>query len=80
MVLEVYALLVGCRELWKLGGYKEIIEGDSFSAIQWASRKPPFQWRCNIEASFNHIPRVANAMADGLARDEVLRLNIPFNV
>ena len=28
---EMYALLVGCRELLKLGGLLAIIEGDSFS-------------------------------------------------
>ena len=42
---EVSALLFGCRELCKLGGYKAIIEGDSFSAIQWASGKSTFPWR-----------------------------------
>lgn len=31
---EMYALLVGCRELRHLGGFHAIIEGDSFSAIQ----------------------------------------------
>ena len=41
---EVYPLLIGCRELRKVGGYKAIIEGDSFSAIQWASGKSPFPW------------------------------------
>lgn len=30
---EVYALLVGCQKLRKLGGYNAIIEGESFSAI-----------------------------------------------
>jgi hypothetical protein len=28
-----------------LGGYKAIIEGDTFSAIQWRSGKSPFPWR-----------------------------------
>lgn len=32
---EVFAMLVGCRGLWKLGGHNAIIEGDSFSAIPW---------------------------------------------
>ena len=36
---KVYALLVGCHELRSLGGCKTIIEGDSFSSIQWGSGK-----------------------------------------
>lgn len=32
---EMFALLSGCRELSRLDGYKAIIEGDSFSVIQW---------------------------------------------
>lgn len=30
---------ISCRELRKLGTANPIIEGDSFSAIQWGSRK-----------------------------------------
>ena len=36
---EVFALPIGCRELSRLDGYKAIIEGDSFSTIQWGSGK-----------------------------------------
>ena len=42
---EVYALLIGYHELLRLGGYNVIIEGDSFSAIQWGSRKATASWR-----------------------------------
>lgn len=41
---EVFALLVGCRKLWKLGGYNAIIEGDSFSAIQWGFGRSSYPW------------------------------------
>lgn len=42
---EVYALLIGYHELLRLRGYNVIIEGDSFSAIQWGSRKATASWR-----------------------------------
>ena len=42
---EMYALLIGCRELLKLGGLAAIIEGDSFSVIKWSPRKTSFPWR-----------------------------------
>lgn len=34
---EVFAVLMGWWELRKLDGYNAIIEGDSFSVIQWGS-------------------------------------------
>ena len=43
--VEMYALLIGCRELLKLGGLAAIVDGDSFSAIQWGSRKTSCPWR-----------------------------------
>lgn len=63
-----------------------------FPAIQWGFEKSPFPWRLaalleevqdistQSGASFNHIPRQANDMADGLAREGVLRLIISFDV
>lgn len=36
---EIYVMLVGCSRLKSLGGHNAIIEGDSFFAIQWGSRK-----------------------------------------
>ena len=42
---EIYALLVGCCELCKLGGCNAIIEGHSFFAIKWGSGKSHFPWR-----------------------------------
>lgn len=72
--------------------YKAIIEGGSFSAIQWGSVKSPYPWRLvdlveevqdissQLGASFKHFLREANDMADGLAREGVLPLNIYFDV
>lgn len=68
----MYALLVGCRELLKLGGLLAIIEGDSFSAIQWGLRKTSYPWKLadwvkaahdissQLSASFRHILWEAN--------------------
>lgn len=42
---KVFALLVVCHELLKLGGYNAIIEGDPFSTIQWGLVKSSFPWR-----------------------------------
>ena len=36
---EVFALLIGYRELLRFGGYNAILEGDSFSAIQWGFKE-----------------------------------------
>ena len=66
---EMYALLVGCRELRQLGGFMQIIEGDSFSTIQWGFGKSSHPWiladlveevqdvSSQLGASFLHIPR-----------------------
>ena len=78
---EVFALLIGCHELLKLNGYSAIIEGDSFSAILWGFGKASHSWRLRnwveevqaistqLGASFHHIPREANIIADSLARE-----------
>lgn len=34
---NAYDLLMGCRDLLKLGSHHAIVKGDSFSAIQWES-------------------------------------------
>lgn len=39
---EVFALLISCRELHRMNGLNDIIEGDSFSVIQWGVRKDFF--------------------------------------
>lgn len=36
---QMFAMLVGCRELLNLSAHSVVIEGDSFSVIQWGSRK-----------------------------------------
>lgn len=43
--IEVFAMLVGCRELRRLGGHNAIIEVDSFSAIQCGSGNACYPWR-----------------------------------
>lgn len=42
---EVYAMLIGCHEQHMLGGYKAIIEADSFFDIQWRCGKSFNPWR-----------------------------------
>ena len=90
--VEVYALLIRCRELEKIGGSYPIMEGDSFSTIQWAFGKAIYPWRITdwveevqdiskkIGASFRHILREANSMADGLSREGLSRSSIIFVV
>lgn len=87
----MFALLVGCWELLKLGALLAIIDGDSFSSIQWGSWKISHPWRLTNwveeaqdissqhEASFHHILREANATADGLAKDGVFRDSVSFD-
>ena len=41
----VYAMLIGCHELHKLGGYKAIFEADSFFDIQWRCGKSSYPWQ-----------------------------------
>ncbi|XXG42545.1 hypothetical protein AAC387_Pa01g2800 [Persea americana] len=89
---EVYAMLIGCHELLSLGGYNAIIEGDSYSAIQWGSGKASHPWTLTdlveevkdidkqLGASFHHIHREANVMADALAKEGVLCSSILFDV
>ena len=83
---ELFAILVGCRELLQMAGYGAILEGDSFSVIKWCSGSSSYPWRLadwveevqdiskRLGATFNHIIlRGANAVADSLARDIFLR-------
>ena len=89
---ELFALLIGCRELLRIGGLNPILEGDSFSSIQWGSGKATHPWGLAdlveevqdisslLGASFLHTLRKTNTMADGLARDGVFRTSISFDV
>lgn len=43
--VEVYAMLMGCREIRQLEASNAIVEGDPFSSIQWGSGKSKFPWR-----------------------------------
>lgn len=36
---EVFALLIGCRELLRMGTFNPILDGDSLCATQWGSGK-----------------------------------------
>lgn len=42
---EVYALLMGCRELSGLGDYNALIEGDCILAMQWGTGEASHPWR-----------------------------------
>lgn len=87
---EMIAMLVGCRELLNLSAHSAVIEGDSFSVIQWGSRKTYDPWRlndwleevqdicCQLDAPFHYIRREANDMADPLAKEGVFRDSISF--
>ena len=89
---RVFALLIGCHELHSMGGFNSILEGDSFSAIQWGLGKAIHPWRIadwveevqdissHLGASFQHVLREDNSMADGLAREGVFHSCISFNV
>ena len=80
------AFLIGCRELSRLDGYKALIEGDSFLAIQWGLGKCSHPSRIvdwveevhdisqKLDVQFHHIQREANVMADSLAREGVFLL------
>lgn len=73
-----------CRELRKIGAMLAMVEGDSFSAVQWGSGKSKYQWRllewveevyqisAQLHCSFYHILREANDIADFLAREGAL--------
>lgn len=88
----MYALLIGCHELERIGGSHTNIEEDSLSTIQWASWKTNYPWRIadwvkvvqdifrKMGASFHHILREANSRADGLARKGVSQPSILFDV
>ena len=89
---ELFALLIGCRELRRFGCLNPILERDSFSSIQWGSGKAIHPWRLAdwveevqdisslLGASFHHVLREANNMVDGLAREGVFRTSISLDV
>ena len=89
---EVYALLIGCRELLTLESINAVIERDSYSAIQWGSGEASIPWRLldwvekvqdissRLGASFHYIFREANVMADALAKEGVFCTSILFYV
>ena len=88
---ELFALLIGCRELRKMGCVTVILEGNSFSVIQWCSGKSSFPWSLadwvkvqdisiHLGACFNHILKGANVMADALAKEGVFLSSLNFDV
>ena len=66
---ELFALLIGCHELSRIGVLNPILEGDSFSSIQWGSGRAIHPWRLEdwveevqdisslLGASLHHILR-----------------------
>lgn len=88
--IEMLPMLVGCQELLNLSARSAVTEGDSFSVIQWGSRKTCDPWHlddwleevqdicCQLDAPFHHIHREANDMADALAKEGVFRDSISF--
>lgn len=83
---EVYAMLIGCRELDKLEATNAMVQGDSFPTIQWGQARPrtrrveisglrggdsPNQISAHLQCSFYHILQEANDKADHLARERV---------
>ena len=89
---ELFAHLIGTRELRRMGCVTVILEGDSFSVIQWCSGKSFFPWRLadwveevqdisiHLGTCFNHILRGANVMADALAKEGVFLSSLNFDV
>jgi hypothetical protein len=41
---ELFALLIGCRELLQMADYGAILEGNSFSVIQWCFGNSSYPW------------------------------------
>ena len=88
---ELFTLLIGCCELRSVGCVNVILEGDSFSVIQWCFGKSSFPWSLadwvevqdislQLGACFNRILREANGMADALARERVFLFSLTFDV
>lgn len=80
----MYATLVGCRELLQLDALEDIVEGDSFCAVQWGSAGVICPWRLadwveeevqyisrQLRCSFSHVLSGANGVVDELAREGV---------
>ena len=74
-----------------MAGYGAILEGDSLSVIQWCSGSSSYPWRLadwaevqdisrRLGATFNHILRGANALANSLAREGVFNSTLSFDV
>ena len=88
----MHALFVGCHELRKMEVSKIIIEGDSFSTIQWSLGNCSYPWRLadvveevqdilsHLDAVLYHVLRKANGSADILAKEGVLRPSLSFDV
>ena len=76
---ELFAFLIGFRELLQIAGYDAILEGDSFLVIQWCSGSSSYPWKLTdwveevhdilrrLGATFHHILREANTVVDSLA-------------
>lgn len=71
---EIFALLVGCHELCRVGGQNTILEGDSFSVIHWGLWNTFYPWRM-----VSDWVEEVHDMADGLAKEGVFHSSICFD-
>eukprot|EP00268_Persea_americana_P066521 TRINITY_DN906_c1_g1_i4.p1 TRINITY_DN906_c1_g1~~TRINITY_DN906_c1_g1_i4.p1 ORF type:complete len:123 (-),score=20.73 TRINITY_DN906_c1_g1_i4:193-561(-) len=82
---ELLALNIGLREASCLLPQRLLVEGDSSCVIQWATQSSPPPWYLaeiieevlqlsgDLNVSFHHIMRSANAEADKLVKEGVLK-------
>lgn len=56
--VKVFALLIGCLELLRLGAYNAILQGDSLSTIQWGSGKACNPWK--LADSVEEVQDISN--------------------
>lgn len=89
---QIYSLLIGCRELHHLSGFRSVVEGDSQLVTLWGSSKRESPWHLSnwveeihfISAcsslSFHHVVPDANSVADALARASASCTDLAFDV
>lgn len=78
-------MLMSCCELQKIKARNAIVEGDSFTAIQWGPGRFKCPWQladwveeihhisAQLSCTFFHISREANDTTDRLARKGVFQ-------
>ena len=90
--VELLALNIGLRHASRLLLQRLLVEGDSSCVIQWASQSfsPPWyladiieevlQLSGDLNVSFHHIMRSANAEAGLLAKEGVIKLSLIISI